>query len=75
MKKSAIFKICKGCSLGSVNHLCNEELNHDSSCPCINCLVKMMKCDSDPSMNKSCDKWMNWFSDRFFKYTGNTLDE
>ncbi len=70
-----IYESCSGCNLSYQNYLCNDHLNYDSSCPCIDCLVKMMNCDTNPAMNYSCDKWMNWFRARYREIKGKGIEE
>ncbi len=62
---------CEGCDLSHGDYLCYTKFNQDESCPCSLCLVKMMVCNpSKSSMNHSCDKWMDWFGEKRFEYSG-----
>ena len=48
---------CEGCNThsdeGPPNGCCYREYNEDNSCPCINCLVKMI-------CNDPCDYYEKW---------------
>jgi len=52
---------CMG-SLHVGNLLC--QTYNDGSCPCTECIVKMMICDS-LTVNDSCDLWRNWLDKKF----------
>ncbi len=54
---------CDGCTLNLGALLCPSY--NDGSCPCTICLMKMMQCDHDRSVNDSCDLWRDWFNKKY----------
>ncbi len=65
---------CEGCSFSEREYLCYRMLNNDKSCPCTICLMKIMMCEITSSMNDSCDRWMKWFSAKYLKHRGYSID-
>ena len=59
---------CIGCTIYQDNLRCCKY--NEGSCPCTNCIVKMMKCDPAKTVNDSCDKWRSWFNEYYMKHKG-----
>jgi hypothetical protein len=63
---------CRGCTLHVGSLLCQNY--NDGSCPCTECIVKMMRCDN-LVVNDSCDKWRNWFNKKYECISGSKWDD